>query len=199
MGAAVLTAVAVAGCSNPMTPEPPPPISGVGVLVGAGDIASCGPGAEATAQLLDQIGGTVFAAGDLAYPDGSARDFADCYEPTWGRHKDRTRPVPGNHEYFSLGARPYFDYFGDIAGTPGQGYYAYRVESWRVFALNSEISMAAGSAQYQWLRSELASQPSPCALAYWHRPLVHLWPESPERRHAGHVSAPARIRHRDRH
>jgi hypothetical protein len=43
------------------------------VLVGAGDIASCDDlaGAQATAKLLDSIPGTVFAVGDLAYPDGS--------------------------------------------------------------------------------------------------------------------------------
>src|SRR5580700_10118296 len=59
----------------------------VAVLVGAGDIASCDDlkGAEATAKLLDNIPGTVFAAGDLAYPDGSDEQFAKCYGPTWGR------------------------------------------------------------------------------------------------------------------
>ena len=68
----------------------------VAVLVGAGDIASCDDlkGAEATAKLLDNIPGTVFAAGDLAYPDGSDEQFAKCYGPTWGRFKDRTRPAP---------------------------------------------------------------------------------------------------------
>src|SRR5882724_11316243 len=82
------------------------------VLVGAGDIASCDAlaGAEATAKLIDKIPGTVFAAGDLAYPDGSAEDFAKCYGPTWGRFKDRTRPAPGNHEYHSGGASVYSSY-----------------------------------------------------------------------------------------
>jgi hypothetical protein len=62
------------------------------VLVGAGDIASCDDlkGAEATAKLLGNIPGTVFVAGDLAYPDGSDEQFAKCYGPTWGRFKDRT-------------------------------------------------------------------------------------------------------------
>src|SRR6476660_4243028 len=64
------------------------------VLVGAADVASCDDlaGAEATAKLLDRIPGTVFVAGDLAYPDGSDADFANCYAPTWGRHRARTRP-----------------------------------------------------------------------------------------------------------
>jgi hypothetical protein len=81
----------------------------VAVLAGAGDIASCDDlaGAQATAKLLDNISGTVFAVGDLAYPDGSDEQFANCYGPTWGRFKDRTRPAPGNHEYHSDGASGY--------------------------------------------------------------------------------------------
>src|SRR5258708_39176609 len=68
------------------------------VLVGAGDIASCKnpEGARATARLIEGIPGTVFAAGDLAYEKGSANDFKNCYDPVWGRFKDRTRPALGN-------------------------------------------------------------------------------------------------------
>ena len=87
------------------------------VLVGAGDIAQCPlPGAAATATLLDQITGTVFTAGDNVYPDGTAEEFETCYGPTWGRHKASTYPSPGNHEYHTAEARPYYAYFGDRAG-----------------------------------------------------------------------------------
>src|SRR6266481_9247810 len=91
-------------------------VDGAAILVGAGDIADCRDlsGAEATAKLLEQIPGTVMAVGDLAYPDGSAENFA-CYDKTWGRVKVRTRPAPGNHEFHVEGARPYFDYFGAAA------------------------------------------------------------------------------------
>src|SRR6516165_4965123 len=97
------------------------------VLVGAGDIASCDDlhGAEATAKLIENIPGTVFAAGDLAYPDGSDKQFAKCYGPTWGRFKDRTRPAPGNHEYHSTGASGHSNYFGAAAGDPQKDYYSY--------------------------------------------------------------------------
>src|SRR5438309_8569837 len=97
------------------------------VLVGAGDIASCDDlsGAVATAKLLDKIPGTVFAAGDLAYPDGSDEQFANCYGPTWGRHKNRTRPAQGNHEFRSDGASGYARYFGIPAPEARKGYYSY--------------------------------------------------------------------------
>jgi hypothetical protein len=90
------------------------------VLVGAGDIAGCKAiaGAQATAKLIDQIPGTVFAAGDLAYEGGSREDFQNCYGPTWGRFKDRTRPTLGNHEYGTPTATGYFAYWGK-ASKPG--------------------------------------------------------------------------------
>jgi hypothetical protein len=97
------------------------------VLVGAGDIAGCDTlaSAEATAKLLDAIPGTVFGAGDFAYPDGAPESFANCYDPTWGRHKARTRPATGNHDYYTKGASGYFNYFGGAAGDPAKGYYSY--------------------------------------------------------------------------
>ncbi len=148
----------------------------VAVLVGAGDIADCKnlSGAEATARLLDQLQGTVMAVGDLAYPDGSKENFT-CYDKTWGRAKSRTRPAPGNHEFHSAGATPYFDYFGAAAGDPKTGYYSYELGTWHIIVLNSECKDVggcdAGSPQEKWLRADLAAHPAACTLAYWHKPL----------------------------
>lgn len=145
---------------------------GPAVLVGAGDIARCDtPGAALTAKLLDDVSGTVFVAGDNAYMDGSAREYRDCYGPTWGRHRDRTRPVPGNHEYQTPNAAGYFGYFGASAGPSSQGYYSYTLGSWFVLALNSEVPIGAGSGQLEWVRGQLQANPRPCTLVYWHRPL----------------------------
>ena len=140
-------------------------------LVGAGDIAWCSNnGDEATAKLLDTLPGTVFTAGDNAYEEGTASQFANCYGPTWGRHKVRTRPSPGNHDYATTGASAYYAYFGSRAGPAGRGYYSYDVGSWHVISLNSNVSMANGSAQHTWLKNDLAASSSLCTLAYWHHP-----------------------------
>lgn len=140
------------------------------VLVGAGDIAQCGKESHhATAALLDSIPGTVFTAGDNAYRDGTVREFRECYEPSWGRHKARTRPAPGNHDY-RRGARGYFGYFGARAGDPELGYYSYDLGAWHIVVLNSNVSMEAGSAQERWLRRDLAAHPRRCTLAIWHHP-----------------------------
>jgi hypothetical protein len=147
----------------------------VAVLVGAGDIAGCRSiaGAQATAKLLDAIAGTVFTVGDHAYPDGTAGQFAECYGPTWGRHRARTRPAVGNHDYHSSDAAPYFDYFGAAAGEPGKGYYSYDLGGWHVIVLNSncaKVGCEAGSPQERWLRADLAAHRTACSLAYWHHP-----------------------------
>ncbi|HET9383659.1 MAG TPA: invasin domain 3-containing protein, partial [Gemmatimonadales bacterium] len=149
--------------------QPPP---GSVVLVGAGDIADClQPTDEATAALLDTIPGTVFTAGDNAYPDGTALDFTNCYEPTWGRHKARTRPSPGNHDYRTPSATAYYDYFGANAGSGGWGFYSYDLGDWHIISLNSEIGMSETSTQLAWLRADLLANTKQCTLAYWHKPL----------------------------
>jgi hypothetical protein len=143
------------------------------ILIAAGDISTCdNDNDEATARLLDQLPGTIIALGDNVYLDGSEAEFANCYHPTWGRHKERTQPVPGNHEYFTPGATGYFNYFNNIPS-----YYGYNLGDWRIYALNSEIDVSATSAQLKWLKDDLAANARPCILAYWHKP---LWSSSYE-------------------
>jgi len=142
------------------------------VFVGAGDIAECGSrGAKETARLLDDIDGTVFTAGDNAYSSGTIDQYLTCYDSTWGRHKARTRPSPGNHDYESPDAAPYYAYFGASAGPLGRGYYSYTLGAWHIVSLNSNIAANAGSKQEQWLRSDLAANRTVCTLAYWHHPV----------------------------
>jgi acid phosphatase type 7 len=163
-GTAVASATPASTGSRTPTPSSAP--SGSVVLVGAGDIASCSRNQdESTARLLDNISGTVFTTGDNVYPDGTSSEFTNCYGPTWGRHKARTKPVPGNHDYHTSGASGYFQYFNNIPA-----YYAYNLGSWRIYALNSEISMSSSSAQVTWLQNDLAANPRQCVLAYWHKP-----------------------------
>ena len=108
-----------------------PAQAAIATLVGAGDIAGCNHDRdEATARLLDNIPGTVFTAGDNAYSSGTISQFQNCYGPTWGRHKARTRPSVGNHEYRTSGASGYFQYFGAAAGPSGKGYYSYNLGDW---------------------------------------------------------------------
>ena len=141
-------------------------------LIAVGDVASCSSqGDEATAALVDGIAGTIILAGDIAYESGTTSEFANCYDPSWGRHRARTRPAPGNHEYETPDAVPYYAYFGANAGPPGRGYYSFDLGAWHIVSLNSSVSAGAGSAQEQWLRADLAASNARCTLAYWHHPV----------------------------
>jgi 3',5'-cyclic AMP phosphodiesterase CpdA len=147
------------------------PNTGPATVLAAGDVAWCDDltAARATSRLLDQRPGAVLALGDLAYFTGTREQYRDCYDPTWGRHRNRTHPVPGNHDYMTPGAGPYYEYFGEAAGGSGDGYYAFNEGSWRLIALNSNIDMGRGSPQFLWLQRELQNQPR-CTLAFWHHP-----------------------------
>ena len=156
---------------SPLAQKRPAPSRAAPVLVAVGDIAWCGGrDDEATARLVDRIRGTIATLGDNVYPDGTAEEFASCYEPSWGRHKHRTRPSPGNHDYHTPAARGYFGYFGRRAGPTSRGYYSYDLGSWHVISLNSELEGGARSVQERWLRADLARNRARCTLAYWHRP-----------------------------
>ena len=131
---------------------------------------------QATSDLLVGAGyAAVLALGDIQYEAGALGAFAASYHPSWGRLRAVTRPVPGNHEYRSATAAPYFHYFGARAGDPAKGgYYSYDVGDWHVVALNSNCANVdgcdSGSAQERWSRSDLAAHRARCTLAYWHHP-----------------------------
>lgn len=175
--AGVLSAAMLAGAIQ--LPAPVHAQTADPVVVGAGDIVNCGVNRdEETAKLLDTISGTVITFGDSVYPDGSPQQFADCYNASWGRHKSRTMPSVGNHEYHIPGAAGYFGYFGKAASpqednctSDCKGYYSYNLGAWHIVVLNSEVDMKAGSPQNQWLRADLAANRTACTLAYWHAPL----------------------------
>jgi acid phosphatase type 7 len=146
-------------------------------LLLAGDIAECDlPGAAATAALLDDLPGRILALGDLAYPGGSARDFRKCYEPTWGRHKARTWPLPGNHDYGRARGADYHDYWGARAGERDKGYYAFDYGAWRIIMLNSNLGREARKEQQTWLARDLDATRARCVLAAWHHPLFSTGP-----------------------
>jgi len=146
-------------------------------LIIAGDIAGCDWDADRkTARLVQRMSGVVMTAGDNVYPSGTYRQYQRCYDPTWGRFLNRTRPVVGNHDRLSRNGRGYFRYFGRRAGPRGRGYYAFSVGSWRVYALDSNCDAVGGcgkgSRQYRWLKAQLAANRSQCVLAVWHHPLL---------------------------
>ena len=179
-GSATITATSEGQSGSAAIPvtAPPPPDAPV-VFVGAGDIGSCSTNRdEQTAQIVDGIAGEVFTAGDDAYPNGAAADYQNCYNPTWGRHKYRTRPVLGNHEYVLGNADASFDYWGAQVGPRGKGYYSFDAGAWHIVVLNDNngyVKIVKGSEQELWLQADLAASTKQCTLAIWHQPLYYSW------------------------
>ena len=181
---ALLFACTLAACA---TPEPPAPAGPeVQTVYAVGDIARCphpdprwsgaaDTAAVVAAGLAADPQAVVLTLGDHTYPRGTQAEFERCYGPTWGRFKERTWPAPGNHEYYTKDAAPYFAYFGARAG---RGYYRLQLGAWRIYSLDSNLTGAAQAAQLAWLKTELerdkaeAGEDSPpCTLAFWHHPL----------------------------
>ena len=181
------SATASSGLTAPIPPRAAP-AAGDPVIAVAGDIA-CDPAApafnggtgtatecrqQATSDLLVGRGlSGVLIPGDVQYGDGAYGKFLRSYDLSWGRVNGITRPAPGNHEYGTAGAAGYFAYFGNVAGSPSQGWYSFDIGAWHVIALNSNctvVGCSAGSAQEQWLRTDLAASAAACTLAYWHHP-----------------------------
>jgi len=177
LAACASIAIGMAAAPGPAAGQTDPVIADP-VIAAAGDIAcqSTQPTAttchhQATSDLLlDPTISRVLALGDEQYPDGALADFQASYHPTWGRVLDKTSPVPGNHEYRTTGASGYFDYFGARAGPRDLGYYSFNLGSWHLIALNSNIAMAEGTPQNNWLEQDLAADTSVCTLAYLHHP-----------------------------
>ena len=169
--AAIGVAAVAAACTRGQVP---PAVEPETSILAAGDIAMCQyQDDEATAELLGGFPGPILALGDIAYPEGSEGDFKQCYDPTWGQLKASTRPVPGNHDYDTENAAPYFAYFGPAAGPPGRGYYSFDLAGWHIVALNSNCDYVPGgcgdgSPQLEWLKEDLAENQTQCTLAYWH-------------------------------
>jgi alkaline phosphatase len=171
-----------AGCESDsltrQSSEPALAATGAATVLAAGDIAGCQSSYrdDSTAKVIAQYPeATVLAVGDMAYDDGTAANFA-CYNASWGAFKARTRPAIGNHEMHVIAGvqdtagQGYYNYWGSQAGERYQGYYAFDLGGWRIYALNSEISHSPTSQQYAWLSADLSAHPGGCQMAYWHRP-----------------------------
>ena len=57
-------------------------------------------------------------------------------------------------------------------GRAQRSYYSFDLGSWHLISIAAMagVSAASGSAEEQWLRSDLAAHPNQCVLAYWHEP-----------------------------
>ena len=155
------------------------------VFVGVGEISSCdNTNDTATGNVISGIDGNVFTVGDNVYPTGTTANFTACYGATpWGDPSvlDRTRPIPGNHDWGTgviNSLADYFTYFGSNAtDTNGKSYYSYDIPSsnWHIVNLDSECGLVpggcgTGSAQELWLKADLAANITKNVIGLFHKP-----------------------------
>ncbi len=164
---------------TPPQPTPPPtaaatptrPPAPAVTIIAAGDTRTDLEGIQATtALIMARPGIPVLNVGDDT-DDGSAALYADFFNPNWGQFKNRILPTPGNHEYDTAGAAPYFAYYGAAAGSPSRSWYSFNIGSdWHGIELNGNIAHGAGSPQEQFLKADLAANAGKHIIAFWHEP-----------------------------
>ena len=186
----------------------------IGILLAAGDIAGChqtgSKHAEMAAQIQKEIDAVrplpvgILVLGDLAYAhyvynkekrkkEPVPGTYAPCFEgfkATWGAHKDRLFPVPGNHDYSDdipanekpTPARLYKEYFAQrilelkqASGNPVDPadkqlsfvtrFPAGHADSWLLVGMNSYGSEIAPKA---WLAKQLAASEPRCVAVFTH-------------------------------
>jgi fibronectin type 3 domain-containing protein len=149
-------------------------------------VAAVGDGAGGETNALNVTNALVGWNPDLflylgdVYEDGTLTEFRNWYGgPTafFGRLRDVTTPVVGNHEYTGNTADGYFTYWDNIPH-----YYSYDANGWHFIAIDSTSNYnraAPGTPQYEWLAADLAANRSPCTMVFWHHPLFSIGSEDP--------------------
>jgi hypothetical protein len=131
-----------------------------------------------TAETLLRINPTaVLPLGDIQYNGGDPSSYRVSYGPTWGRFRDISHPVLGNHD---TGRAPgYFQFFGPRVGTPERAFYSFDLGAWHLIALDTNyenchavtgVDCNLAAVQLNWLRADLAAHRNRCVLAYFHFP-----------------------------
>jgi hypothetical protein len=123
------------------------------------------------AMLDRDPGAHAFCVGDLV-PNGTAQQYRDHYEPSWGRFKHRTFPAMGNHDMQAdPTGTPYYDYWNGLGvGGRGKGsYHKLLGNHWLLVVLNSQHVRAEQTA---WLKGLLPLHPTRHIIAMCHIPFL---------------------------
>jgi len=154
--------------TNTFSPAMP---GGSGLVVAAvGDGADSG---SAQQSVVNQIAtwnpNLLLYLGDV-YDEGTATEFHNWYQPTWGQFRSITNPTIGNHEYPVGNGAGYFNYWDNIPH-----YYSYNAGGWHFVSLNSVSEFnqtASGTTQMNWLVQDLQQSANPCTIVYFHSQVI---------------------------
>ena len=164
------------------SPTPEPEVVRFAVI---GDFGEGNQGEEDVANLVKSWEPDfIITTGDNNYPVGSDKtiddhigkyyhEFIYPYNGAYGDGADKNRFFPslGNHDWMTLNAQPYLDYFT----LPGiERYYDFVWEPIHFFVVNSDSNEPDGvsriSTQAMWLKSKLEESDSIWKIVYFHHP-----------------------------
>jgi hypothetical protein len=182
-------ATATLSWSSPSVPKelvPTPRLHKYDVRFAAlGDYGTDGPDEASVARLIKSwTPDFIITTGDNNYGYGEAEtidanigkhyhDYIGNYNGGYGPGSpggvNRFFPSLGNHDWYTPGARPYFDYFT----LPGnERYYDFARGPVHLFALDSDANEPDGNTpntrQAEWLQGRLADSTAPWQLVYFH-------------------------------
>lgn len=133
-------------------------------------------------QMLQRSFDLILHTGDIAYDYGTFEEFEkqvfDVYKDLFARIP--FFPSPGNHEYWTAGAGPYFNLF-DLPKNSDrffdrERYYSFDWGNTHFVALDSNVPLAqigdqeAGKDMAEWLAADLAASNAEWKVVYFHHP-----------------------------
>jgi fibronectin type 3 domain-containing protein len=148
------------------------------LVIGAAGDGAGGDQSEADAvDLISSWNPNLFLYLGDVYEKGTTTEFDNWYRPSnfYGRFRPITNPTIGNHEYENGQAPGYFDYWDNVPH-----YFSVDTHGWHLISLDANVAFnqtAPGTAQYQWLVSDLEANTQPCTLVYYHQPLYNIGEE----------------------
>ena len=165
-------------------PPSPTPINSVRFAV-IGDYGLAGEHLAAVAEFVKSWApDIILTVGDNNYPEGEVatidenigayfHEFIFPYTGVYGEGAQENRffPALGNHDWNTLSAQPYLDYF---ALPDNERYYDFVWGPVHFFAINSDSRepdrIGRSSKQAAWLRTRLAASTAPWKIVYMHHP-----------------------------
>jgi len=141
----------LAGCGGG---DSDPAAEAPAVVWAVGDAATGSSAARAlAARIAEDEPARLLYLGDV-YPDGTQADFAERYDPAYGRLARVTEPTPGNHEWGTR-TEGYGPYWKRRKGRALPGAYDFELAGWQILSLNSEGDHGPDSDQVRWLRDRV--------------------------------------------
>ncbi len=116
----------------------------------------------------------VLITGDVVYSSGAPHEIRPHYFEPYADFIDHVPfyPCLGNHDVRSAGGRPLLEalYLPTNSADATESFYSFDYGPVHFVALNSNVSLAPGSTQFEWLDLDLGASDAAWTVVYLHHP-----------------------------